>query len=65
MSWSLSASGHADNPDDEKMLAARIGQVLAQAGAAVSHASFGGSAYNGDPRDVPVQLVEPDGDEQS
>lgn len=61
MSWSLSASGHADNPDDEKILAAQIGQVLAKAGKACSYAQFGGSGYNGDPREVPVQLV--DGDE--
>lgn len=63
MSWSLSASGHADNPDDEKILAAQIGQVLARAGAAVGYAQFSGNGYNGDPRQVPVQLV--DGDEQA
>ena len=58
MSWSLSASGHAGNPDDEKILAAQIGLALAKAGTTVSYASFSGSSYNGDPREVPVQLVE-------
>lgn len=62
MSWSLSASGHADNPDDEAALAAKLGAVLADAGPAVGYASFGGSRWSGDPRDLqPVKA--PDGDE--
>ena len=58
MSWSLSASGHADNPDDEKALAAAIGQVLANANTAVSYASFGGSGYSGDPRELASPINE-------
>ena len=50
MSWSLSASGHADNPEAEQKIAARIGEVLAQAGEAVSYASFSGGGFSGDPR---------------
>lgn len=52
MSWSLTASGHADDPEQEKTLAASLGQVLANAGTAVSGTSFSGSGYNGDPRDL-------------
>lgn len=60
MSWSLSASGHADNPDDEKALAAALGQSLAQAGATVSYASFSGSGFSGDPRDLAAPAPVPD-----
>lgn len=52
MSWTLSASGHADDAEQEKSLAAHIGHLLAGAGSVVSFASFGGSAYSGDPRDL-------------
>lgn len=57
MSWSLSASGHADDPEAEKILAAALGQVLAQASTAVSYASFGGSAYSGDPRELATEVT--------
>ncbi len=58
MSWSLSASGHADNPDDEKALATALGQALANASTAVSYASFGGSGFSGDPRDLATPVQE-------
>jgi hypothetical protein len=48
----LSASGHAETPEDERKLAARIGEVLKEAGPAVGHASFSGSAVSGDPREI-------------
>jgi hypothetical protein len=50
LSWTLSASGHADDLATEQKIAARIGEVLAQAGDAVSYASFGGGGFSGDPR---------------
>lgn len=52
MSWSLSASGHADTPEADKDLAARVGQLLADAGPAVTGASWAGSGYSGDPREL-------------
>ena len=52
MSWSLSASGHADNPELEKILAKNLGSVLAGAGNVVTSASFGGSTFSGDPREL-------------
>lgn len=52
MSWSLSASGHTDDPETEKALAALIGAALKQAGDAVSTASFYGGSVSGDPREV-------------
>jgi hypothetical protein len=52
MSWSITASGHAGDPQQEKILAGRLGQVLAEAGPAVGGASFSGSAYSGDPREL-------------
>lgn len=58
MSWSLSASGHADNPGDEKALAAALGQALA--GQTVSYASFSGSGFSGDPRELAAAAVSPD-----
>jgi hypothetical protein len=61
MSWSLSASGHADNHEAERRLAEALGQVLKDAGPVVSSASFGGSSYGGDPR----LLAKPNGDEQA
>lgn len=54
MSWSLSASGHSDDPAAEKALAALLGAALRQAGPAVSGATFGGSSFSGDPRDLEV-----------
>jgi hypothetical protein len=50
VSWSLSASGHASDPAQEKKLARMIGQLLAEAGTVVTSASFSGSSYSGDPR---------------
>jgi hypothetical protein len=58
LSWSLSASGHTDDPETEKALAAMLGQALAQAGSAVSGASFGGSAYSGDPRELATEVPQ-------
>lgn len=52
MSWSLTASGHAGDPEQEKILAASLGKVLGDAGTVVSGASFSGTGYNGDPRDL-------------
>lgn len=52
MSWTLSASGHADDPEAEKRLAAALGQALADQGTAVSLASFSGAGISGDPRDL-------------
>lgn len=52
MSWSLNAYGHADDPEQEKDLAAKLGQVLKDAGPAVSSATHSSSGYNGDPRDL-------------
>jgi hypothetical protein len=52
MSWSLSASGHADDPEQELILARALGQALRNAGSAVSSVSFGGSAYSGDIREL-------------
>jgi hypothetical protein len=54
----LSASGHADNPEIEKALAAAIGQVLAQASTAVSNASFGSGSYSGDPRELATEVTQ-------
>ena len=56
MSWSLSASGHADDPEHEKVLAASIGQILAQAGVIVSTAGFYGNGFTGDPRDLAAEV---------
>jgi len=58
VSWSLSASGHADDPGLEKILAKSLGQVLAEAGLAVTGASFAGSSFSGDPRDL-ADVVTP------
>lgn len=57
----MSASGHADDPETEKMLAAMIGQAFAQAGSAVSYASFGGTGFSGDPRSLakPIEVAWP------
>lgn len=52
MSWSMTASGHAGDPEQEKTLAASLGKVLRDAGTVVSGASFGGTGYSGDPRDL-------------
>lgn len=52
MSFSISVSGHSDSAEDEQNIAKNIGQVLADAGPAVTFASFTGSAFNGDPRDL-------------
>lgn len=52
MTFSVSVSGHTDSPDDEKTLAGSLGQVLANAGPAVTFASFNGSGFTGDPRDL-------------
>jgi hypothetical protein len=59
LSWTLSASGHAADPETEQAIADEIGVVLARAGTAVSYASFGGSGFSGDPRDrVPAPASE-------
>lgn len=52
MSFSISISGHADSAEDEQAIAKNVGQVLADAGPAVTFASMTGSSYNGDPRDL-------------
>jgi len=52
VSWSLSASGHSPDLADEKRLAEALGRVLADAGPAVSGASFGGGGFTGDPRQL-------------
>jgi hypothetical protein len=54
----LSASGHTDDPETEKALATMLGQALAQAGSAVSGASFGGSSYSGDPRELATEVTQ-------
>jgi len=61
MSFSLSVSGHADQ-EAQDALAARVGQVLKDAGPAVSSASWSGNGFNGDPRTL---AKYPDGDEQA
>jgi len=55
MSFSLSVSGHATDPADEKILAASLGQVLKDAGPLVSYASFSGNGFVGDPRDLATE----------
>lgn len=58
MSWTLSASGHADDPEQEKILAASLGQVLANAGSVVGYANISGHAYTGDPRELATPVDE-------
>ena len=62
MSWSLSASGHAETPDSEKALAQSVGRVLADAGQEAGTVMFYGSNWTGDPRTL---AAVPDGDEQA
>ena len=64
MSWSLSASGHADDPEVEKRLAWHLGVALAAAGKAVYGVTFSGPTFSGDPRTL-VFPAAPDGDEQA
>ena len=66
MSWSLTASGHAETPEKELELAAALGTVLAEAGTAVSSAQFYSMGQaGGDPRSLasppPTAERSPDG----
>lgn len=63
MSYSLSAYGHAEDPEQEKILATSIGQVLANAGLIVSSASFSGSGFTGDPRTLGTPITIVDGEQ--
>lgn len=58
MSWSLSASGHSDDPELEKTLAAAVGQALAQASTIVSTAGFYGNGFSGDPRELATEVTQ-------
>jgi hypothetical protein len=50
MTWSLNASGHTGREDDERELADRISEILADPKYGASSSSFGGTYVHGDLR---------------
>jgi hypothetical protein len=58
VSWSLSASGHVDDPGLEAVLAAKVGELLEAEGTQVSYASFSSSSFAGDPRELARQPLQ-------
>jgi hypothetical protein len=50
MTWSLTASGHTAAEEDERELADRISQILADPKYGASGSSFGGTYVHGDLR---------------